>query len=551
MDRVKRRAIYYVLFIAVLILVMSVAYDYAMKALEPGPYPPEDVEISIFHSIQVVVETFTATGYGSDSPWASPGANLLVILLDLTGVALFFLALPAVLVPLFQDALSRSPPTEIEEGLTDHVIICTYTSRAEILIDELETSGIDYVLVEPNPDTALELDQDGYSVVNADPESVTDLLRANIGEARALVADVSDRTDASIVLAAKEAAEETRVISVVEEPDQEPYHRLAGADTVLTPRRLLGSGLAGKVTAGLSSDVGDGIEIGEEFDVMEIPIRQGSDIEGRTLADADLRSRFGVNVVGAWYRGEFETPPPPDRRIDRGTVLLAAGTPENLDALASEARASARRFQRGETVVVGHGEVGRTVTDALAAAELPYTVVDTDDRPDVDIVGDSTDPETLRAAGVPDASTVVLAIPDDTATEFTTLVVRDLTESAEIIARADDVGSIRKMYRAGADYVLSLATVSGRSIASEIIETEEILSAGSKINVIRTAAPGITGQTLAGARIRERTGCTVVAVERDGGLRTALEPTFRLQRGDQLVVAGTDAGTGQFVEEFC
>jgi len=551
MNGVKKRAAYYILFISVLILIASVAYDLAMKAVEPRPYPPDGVEVSLFHSVQVVVETFTATGYGSDSPWLSPELNLLVILLDLTGVALFFLALPAVLIPLFQDALSRSPSTEIEDGLADHVVVCTYSARAEILIDELTASDIEYVLVEPDPEEALELDEGGYSVVHGDPESVTALQRANVSDARTLVADVSDRVDASIVLAAKEAAEDTRVISIIEDPDKEPYHRLAGADDVLTPRNLLGSGLAQKVTAGLSTDLGDAIEIGEEFDVMEIPIRQGSDIEGSTLAGADLRSRFSVNVVGAWYRGEFETPPPPDRRIDRGTVLLAAGTPENLDALASEARASARRFRRGETVVVGHGEVGRTVTDALAAAELPYTVVDIDDRPDVDVVGNATDPETLRAAGLPDASTVVLAIPNDTATEFTTLVIRDLTESAEVIARADDAGAIRKMYRAGADYVLSLATVSGRSIASEVIESEEFLSTGSKVNVIRTAAPGISGQTLAEARIREQTGCTVVAIERDGTLRTALEPSFRLQRGDQLVVAGTDAGTGQFVEEFC
>jgi len=551
MDRVKRRATYYVLFIASLILVSSVAYDTAMRAFEPGPYPPEDVEISIFHSIQVVVETFTATGYGSDSPWASPELNTLVVLLDLTGVALFFLALPAVLVPLFQDALSRSPPTQIENGLSDHIVICTYSARTETLIDELEPSGVDYVLVEPDGEQALELADDGYSVVHADPESVRDLIRTNIEDARALVADVSDRIDASIVLAAKEAAEETRVISVVEDPTHEPYHRLAGADDVLTPRKLLGTGLARKVTTGFSADLGDTIEIGEEFDVIELPIRQGSTLSGKTLAESSIREQFGVNVVGAWYRGEFLTPPPPERQLDTGTVLLVAGSREQLDNLATVVRTSARQFQRGETVVVGHGEVGRNVTEALAGAGLPYTVVDKADRPDVDVVGDAIEERTLREAGVPDAHSVVLAIPDDTTTEFATLVVRDLNESVEVIARADDVGSTRKMYRARADYVLSLATVSGRTIASQVIETEEILSVGSTVNLIRSPATGIAGQTLAGARVRERTGATVVAVERNGNLRTDLEAEFRFEAGDQLVIAGTDAGTSRFVEEFC
>ena len=114
----------------VCILVAAVAYDVGMQTFEPGPYPPPGTEISLLHSTQVVVETFTATGYGSDSPWASPEMNVLVMLLDITGVGLFFLALPAVLLPLFQDALSPSAPTELDAQIDGHVVVCSDTSRA-------------------------------------------------------------------------------------------------------------------------------------------------------------------------------------------------------------------------------------------------------------------------------------------------------------------------------------------------------------------------------------------------------------------------------------
>jgi Trk K+ transport system NAD-binding subunit len=550
MDRVRRRALYYVLSIAVLILVFSVVYDVAMKTLEPGPYPPEGIDISLFHSLQVVVETFTATGYGSDSPWKSPTLNLLIVLMDLTGVALFFLALPIVLVPLFQESLTPSAPTTIKGGLSDHVIICTYTPRSEVLIDELTGNGIPYVLVEPDPEQALALDRDGYTVVNTDPESVADLTKANIEDAQTLVADVSDQVDASIVLAAKEAAESTRVISVVEDPDHESFHRLAGADSVLTPRQLLGVGLAQKVTTGLSTDLEETIEIGDSFDVMEVPVSDGSRLDGTTLAESDLRQTYDVNVVGAWYRGEFETPVPPDRELDSGTILLVAGNRQKLEALAAAGRSTARKFKQGNTVVIGHGEVGRTVTRALDDANLPYTVVDVTDGEDVDVVGDATDPEVLKRAGVPEANSVVLAIPDDTTTEFATLAVRDSNDSTQLIVRADNVDSIQKMYRAGADYVLSLATVSGRSIASEILDTGAILSVDTNVNVVRTEAPGLVGETVAGANVRNRTGCTIVAVERDGERYTVVDPDFQIQEGDTLVVAGTDEGTSQFQALF-
>lgn len=550
METVKRRAAYYVISIAVLILGSSVVYDLGMKAFEPGPYPPEYVDISLIHSMQVVVETFTATGYGSDSPWYSTEMNMLIMVLDLTGVALFFLALPAVFVPLLQNAIATSVPEELEQELSDHVVICTYTSRADVLIEELESHHVEYVLVEPDTETAIELQNEGYTVVNADPESVSDLQRLNLPEARALVADVSDRVDASIVLAAKEVREDLRVISVVEEPEHESYHRLAGADIVLTPRQLLGEGLAQKLTTGVSTELGDAIEIGDHFDIIEVPIRHGSDLAGMTLAESQIRDEFGVNVIGAWFRGEFASPPPPDRTLEGGTVLLITGDETQLAALESELLSTVRQFRRGDTVIVGYGEVGETIGTALSDADISYTVVDGTSGPDVDFVGNATDTETLEKAGVKDAHSVVLAIPDDTTTEFATLVVRDLTDSVEVLARADNVEGVMKTYRAGADYVLSLAMVSGRSIAAVVLEDEDILSIGTTVEVIRTTAPGLVGTTLAEADVRKRTGCTIVAVERNGTVLTDLEADFRIQDGDEVVIAGTDEGTNLFAELF-
>lgn len=550
MGKLRRRAAYYVFSVAVLILVLSVVYDAGMKAFEPTTYPPEGVEWSLIHSMQVVVETFTATGYGSDSPWYSTEMNFLVMVLDLTGVALFFLALPALLIPLFQEALSPSPPVSVDADLSDHVVICTYTPRVAVLIDELGSSGVPYVLVEPNAERALELQQEGHTVVHAEPESSSDLERTNLASARALVADVSDRVDASIVLAARQVTEECEVISVVKEPEHARYHRLAGADKVVMPRQLLGRSLAGKLTAGVDVNSGGGIEIDEDLDIIEVPVHHGSALAGQTLAESNIRERFGVNVIGAWFHGKFETPPPPDRALDGGTVLLITGNESQLRALKEQVHSTVRSHRRGETIIVGHGEVGRTVTDALETADVPYTVIDTQPDERVDVVGDATDPDVMRDAGVPEARSVVLNLPDDTATEFATLVARDLTETAEIVARSNSTEAVRKTYRAGADYVLSLAAVSGRAIASTLLEGKDVLSPGQTVGVIRTTAPGLADKTLAGARVRERTDCTVVAVERDGSLVTDLDPQFRFEAGDALVIAGPDSGINQFVEQF-
>ncbi|WP_251344123.1 potassium channel family protein [Haloplanus halophilus] len=541
MDTWQRRTLQYVVGLAAVMVAYAAAYDAGMSVYEGSP-------ISFLHALQVVVETFTTTGFGSDAPWTSPEMNVLVIVMDLTGVVLIFLALPVLVFPLFEQAISTTVPAAADERLSDHVVICTLTPRGETLVEELDSWGVDHLILEPDRDRARDLYEEGYDVIHADPQSVDGLEAARLPAARSLVADDSDPVNTSTVLTAKEVAEDVRTVSVVDDPDRERYHRLAGADDVLSPRALLGEGLASKVTTGISTELGEAIEIGEDFEVAELPIQRGSDLVGRTIAESGIRERAGANVIGAWFRGEFESPPDPDATLDNGTVLLVSGHEDQLERLKDLTMSDVRRFGRGQTLVVGCGEVGTTVSTALSSAGVPSEVMDLRDEPGVDVVGDATDPEALSRAGVEDARTVILALPDDTLTEFAILVVRDLNPSIELIARAEQTENVQKMYRAGADYVLSLATVSGRMLASTILEDEEVISLDKQVEVVRTHAPNLVGRTLGEADVRARTGCTVVGVERDGEVVTDLGPDFRVREGDELVIAGTDEGTNRFTE---
>jgi Trk K+ transport system NAD-binding subunit len=540
-DKWQRRTVYYAVILFGAMLAFAVLYQNGMRLYEGEPR-------TFLHSLQVVVETFTTTGFGSDSPWVTPEMQVLVIVMDLVGTLLIFMALPVLAFPLLEDVLSTTVPTSVDD-VADHVIICSYSTRDEPLVDELESWDVDYVFIEPDRDSAMELYEDDYRVVHADPTSIAGLEGANLADARALVADVSDQVDASIVLTAREVAEDVPIVSVVEEPDRTTYHRLAGADHVLSPRPLLGESLASKVTTSVTADLGDAIEIGDDFDVAELPIHMGSRLVGTTLAESGIREQSGVNVIGAWFRGEFRTPPPPAETLSDGTVLLVAGREDQLEALKRLTLSDVRQFTHGKTIVIGHGEVGQTITAALDDAGRPYTVVDRAAREGVDVVGDATEPETLRDAGIEDARSAVLAMPDDTSAEFAALVIRDVSPRTEIVARVEDLESVRKMYRAGADYVLSLATVSGRMIASTILD-EDVLSLDQQVEVVRTAAPALVGHTLGDADVRSTTGCTVVGVERGDAVITDVGPELEVEAGDELIIAGTDDGIRRFTERM-
>jgi Trk K+ transport system NAD-binding subunit len=545
MNKWQRRTVYYTAVLTSLILGYAVVYNWGMVTLEGA----EGVSGTYLHALQVVVETFTTTGFGSDAPWETRFMNVLVILMDTTGTLLIFLALPVLLFPALEDVLSTTVPKSVE-GRSDHVVVATYSPRAESLIDELEARDVGYVLVEPDPERATALHEDGYDVIEADPETIDGLAGADLADARAIVADVTDRVDTSIVLTAREISESVRVVSVVEDPERTGYHELAGADEVLSPRPLLGQRLAEVTSAGVTTELGGSVELGEDFELAELLVHQGSSLVGTTLAGSGLRERTGVNVIGAWFRGEFRSPVSPDTTLEPGMGLLVTGRQDQLARLDEFGESTVRDYATAGVVVIGHGEVGKAVTRHLDEAGQPYTVFDRANKPGVDVIGNAADTDALEASGVGDARAVILAIPDDTDAEFATLVMRDAHPDLDIAARTEDVETVRKMYRAGANYVLSLAQVTGRMAAAAVLSETDVVPATTQVEILETAAPALAGRTLAGADVRERTGCTVVAVERDGEVFTDLGPDFRIEAGDELVVAGTEDGTAAFLDAY-
>ncbi len=545
MDAWKRRAVGYFALVGLAIVLTAAGYWYGMNTYESGSR-----YITFLDALQFAVEMFTTTGFGGDSPWNSPQMQAYILVTDLVGMAILVGALPVFIGPLLNNVLETAAPTEIRDAdLSDHVVICSDTARADELMTELDASAIPYVIVESDRERADKLYDEGHRVINADPQSETGLRVARLPKARALFADVSDQVDASIVLTAKELAEEVPVVSVVEDPTIRRYHKLAGGDYVLSPRQLLGERLAAKVTMAMRMEI-DEVEIGEELRLGEIPIGHGSDLVGTTLATSQIRERTGVNVIGAWVDGEFTPAPSPELELSRGTILLVTGRQQQLTRLVNLAQTESRQFQAGQTVIIGYGNVGQVVSEKLEQAEIPHTVVDEVDRDGVDIVGDATDPDVLTAAGVSEAETIVLALPDDTTTEFATLVVRDLAPEAEILARSERDANVSKTYRAGADYVLSLTTVAGRMSAARIIEDRDFLSIEQQVKTVRTTASTLVGQTIEEADISDQTGCTVVAIERNGGVLTDVGPDTEIKADDELVVVGTDHGIRTFEDTF-
>ena len=500
---------------------------------------------SVITSAQVVIEALTTAGFGGDTGlWAEhTELALLALVINLTGVLLVFLAIPLFAVPLFRQALNPEPPTE--SSLTDHIIICGHSAVDDVLREELEESDKPHLFVEADRGRALELVEDGKRVVHGDPEHIDTLQRANADRAAALVTDLDDRTNPTVVLSAARLNPAMDIVSVVATQEAVPHHRYAGADEVVVSKESLGESLALRSMKTVSERFREavGVQNGPEFD--EYLVTEGSELAGKRIDAIPAFDEHGITVIGGWFGARFVVSPPPDTEILENSILLVSGEHTALEDLGTRQLPSHRGHPE-RVVVCGYGDVGRLATQTLQHADISTTVVDRREIDGVDVVGDVTAQQTLERAILQGARAVVLALDDDVTAVYASLIIKHLRPDIEVIARANDPENVWKLYNAGADYVLSLPSVTGEILASLILDEESILTPHDEFEFVRTSAPALTGRSLAEADIRNETGCTVVGVERDGDLLTDLGPGFVLEADDVLIAAGGPSAAERF-----
>ncbi|MFB6142592.1 MAG: NAD-binding protein [Halorientalis sp.] len=122
----------------------------------------------------------------------------------------------------------------------------------------------------------------------------------------------------------------------------------------------------------------------------------------------------------------------------------------------------------GHVLVLGYGDLTEPVLAELGDASFLVVAPAGDHvrnlrERDVDVLaGDPSDEETLRRAGVDRARAVVAATNDDAEDALAILTARQLNPSVRIVAAATNRSNVTKLERAGADTVVSPATIGGR-----------------------------------------------------------------------------------------
>ncbi len=467
------------------------------------------------------------------------GTLFMLILLPFTFIQFFY-------APWMEAQEAARAPRQLPANTEGHVILTHYGPVDAALIKKLTQYKYPYVILVPEIAEALRLhDLDLKVVVGEldDPETYR-LLRA---DKAALVATVgTDVVNTNVAFTAREVAGNVPIVATAADVASVDVLELAGCTRVLQLAEMMGGSLARRV---IGRDAKTHV-IGQ-FDELLIAEASaaGTPLVGRTLRDIRLRDHVNITVSGVWERGRYQNAGP-DTLITENTIFVLAGTRDQLDEY--DSLFCIYHASDVPIVILGFGRVGSATARGLAQQEIDYRIVEKNARQkhndDKLIVGDAADLEILKQAGIMETSAVVITTHDDALNVYLTLYCRRLRADIQIISRATLERNVHTLHRAGADFVISEASMGANAIFN-LLRRSDVLLLAEGLDVFRVKVPpSLAGKTLTDGAIRQRTGCSVIAIHTDNGVLVNPDPSTVMPAGAELVVIGNEESEQQFLD---
>ncbi|WP_282136293.1 potassium channel family protein [Seonamhaeicola maritimus] len=213
---------------------------------------------------------------------------------------------------------------------------------------------------------------------------------------------------------------------------------------------------------------------------------------------------------------------------------------------------------KNHVIICGYGRNGKQATRKLMAHNKSFVVIDknkeVEERLRLDgvpyVIGNANEDETLMLAGVDRASSFISALPNDADNLFVVLSARQINKNINIISRASQESSYKKLKFAGANNVILPDMIGGDHMASlvvvpglmEFIDNLSIVGE-SNINIEEIAVEKLynskKARTIRDLDFRKRTGCTIIGYKDSKGEYTVNpEAEMLLEANSRIIVLG-------------
>jgi voltage-gated potassium channel len=275
------------------------------------------------------IDTITTVG-AIPEPHDS-GARALKVVIELLGIGTLFYGLVTVaeffVTGELSGVLDERRIQRAINSFSDHFIICGFGRVGRQVARDLRTSGVRYVVVDPNPENRELAREQGVPYVELEAADDEVLRAAGIARAKAVIACVdSDAENIFITLTARELRSDILIVARASVEESEKKLRRAGADRVISPYKTSGSEMA---RVALHPQVSAALQVAD-LRLEEIHVTPDCDAAGKSIAEVR-----GGTVIVALRRsgGAVEAQPSPQTTIAEGDMVVALGSPLALEGL--------------------------------------------------------------------------------------------------------------------------------------------------------------------------------------------------------------------------
>ena len=491
-------------------------------------------------------------GFG-DITFHSDLGRLFSILVLLTGVIFLLILLPFTVIQFFYvpwveaQAAARTP-RELPADTRGHVILTNDDPVSSAFIRKLEKFNYEYVLVVPEIEKAMQLHDQGVHVVLGHLDDPETYRQVRADQAALVISTQNDLVNTNIIFTVRQVAPDVPLAATADKRTSMEVLERAGATNVLNLSDMMGKALARCMVGGdaITHVVGsvDGLLIAEA-NASRTPL------VGKTLRENRL-SDLGVSVIGIWDRGDFQNATP-DTVVGENTILLLAGSAEHF--LQYDEHFAIYNNSVKPVVILGGGRVGRAAAQALDARGVDYRIIERDVGKVRDakrtIIGDATDPQVLREAGLDDAPAVLITTHDDNLNTYAAIYCRSVRSDILVICRSTLERNTETLHRAGADFVFSYASMGATSLLN-LIKGRRIISIAEGLDVFRLGVPkSLEGKTIVESGVRKQTGCTILAIrDADAELLINPPPHMVLEASHEMVLVGSMESESEFLKHY-
>lgn len=533
-------------FIALGAMILFFSVGFHLLMLREGQ---EHTWITGFYWTLTVMSTL---GFGDITFHTDLGRMFSIVVL-LSGMLFLLGLLPFTFIEFFYEPWMNAQaalraPRELPVETRGHVLLTNYDAVTSALIRRLEQHGYTYALLTPDLDDALRLHDLGVNTVVGDLDDPESWKRLRVEKAALVACTTSDITNTSVTFTVRGLANDLPIIATATDDASTKILKLAGSNFVLRLEEMIGQSFARRTVGGdaISHAIG-------KFDdlVISEAAAYRTPIVGKTLIENRLREKVGVNVVGVWERGRFE-PARAETMIHDNTVLVLAGSREHM--FRYDELFCIYNVSNAPVVILGGGRVGRATARALARRDVDYRIVEAlPDRirdPDKYVLGSAADLSVLEEAGIREAPAVIITPHDDDLNVYLTIYCRQLRSDIQILSRATQERNVATLHRAGADSVLSYASM-GAGAAMNLLQRNKILMVAEGLDLFEVRVPEqLADKTIAETSIREKTGCSVVAIRTEDGIKAVPDPLATLPPDAEIVLIGTAEAENRFLELY-